>query len=248
MSRDASAKRGDAMTEANWLAGSDPTPMLEFLRGKASDRKLRLITVAECHRIWNLLPVGFRTFAEVLEIYADGLVDAAEYRTAWMCVAGEYAEAERDPPDATTYAMASAGISDPPTIPSVAFALSTAAAAVASTAADGVSDDIYDKTYDTSLAEEQGMQARMTRDIFGNPFRPAAFDPAWRTSTVLALANGIYQEKAFDRLPILADALEDAGCDNADLLAHCRGDGEHVRGCWAVDLVLGKGVAEAGNW
>jgi hypothetical protein len=65
-------------------------------------------------------------------------------------------------------------------------------------------------------------------------------DPNWRTSTVLALAQGIYDERAFDRLPILADALEDAGCDNEEMLAHCRGAGPHARGCWVVDLVLGK--------
>jgi hypothetical protein len=66
------------------------------------------------------------------------------------------------------------------------------------------------------------------------------FDPAWRTSTAVALAEGMYTDRAFDRHPVLADALEDAGCDSADVLAHCRGDGLHVRGCWVVDLVLGK--------
>ena len=65
-------------------------------------------------------------------------------------------------------------------------------------------------------------------------------DPSWLTSTVIALAEGIYSDRAFDRLPILADALEDAGCDHADILAHCRGDGPHARGCWVVDLILGK--------
>ena len=78
------------------------------------------------------------------------------------------------------------------------------------------------------------------RDIFGNPFRPVTADPAWLTSDVVALATSIYAEKAFDRLPILADALQDAGCDNADVLDHCRSDGPHVRGCWVVDLLLGK--------
>jgi hypothetical protein len=78
------------------------------------------------------------------------------------------------------------------------------------------------------------------RDVLGNPFRPIAVDAVWLTSTVGALAEGIYQERAFDRMPILADALQDAGCDNDDILAHCRGDGPHVRGCWAVDLLLGK--------
>src|SRR6185369_15625565 len=83
-------------------------------------------------------------------------------------------------------------------------------------------------------------QATLLKDIFGNPFRPVAVDPAWLTSTVVALAEGIYADRAFDRMPSLADALEDAGCDNADILNHCRQPGEHVRGCWVVDLVLGK--------
>ncbi len=84
-------------------------------------------------------------------------------------------------------------------------------------------------------------QAELVRCIVGNPFRPAAFSAAWRTSAVVDLAGGIYADRAFDRLPILADALMDAGCDDADVLAHCRGDGPHARGCWVVDLALGKG-------
>jgi hypothetical protein len=82
--------------------------------------------------------------------------------------------------------------------------------------------------------------ANTVRCIFGNPFRPVTLDPSWRTSTVLALAEGIYTDRAFDRLPILADALQDAGCENDAILSHCRGLGPHVRGCWVVDLILGK--------
>ena len=83
--------------------------------------------------------------------------------------------------------------------------------------------------------------AYIIREIFGNPFRSVVFDPSWRTSTVLALAQGIYDERAFDRMPILADALQDAGCDNDDILNHLRDPtAPHVRGCWALDLVLGK--------
>jgi hypothetical protein len=88
--------------------------------------------------------------------------------------------------------------------------------------------------------ETRPVHAALLRDIFANPFRPVAINPAWRTSNVTALAQSIYDERAFDRLPILADALEDAGCDNVDILNHCRQPGEHVRGCWVVDLVLGK--------
>ena len=84
-------------------------------------------------------------------------------------------------------------------------------------------------------------QADILREVFGNPFRSITFDPAWRTSDVMLLATGIYGEKAFDRMPILADALQDAGCDADALLAHLRdANAAHVRGCWALDLVLGK--------
>jgi len=83
-------------------------------------------------------------------------------------------------------------------------------------------------------------QSVLLRDIFGNPFRPVALDPRWRNETVVALASGIYADRAFDRMPILADALEEAGCDDLEVLNHCRGPGPHVRGCWVVDLVLGK--------
>ena len=78
------------------------------------------------------------------------------------------------------------------------------------------------------------------RCIFGNPFRPVTFDPIWRTATVTSLAQAIYDERAFDRLPILADALEDAGCTCAEMLEHCRQPSQHARGCWVVDLLLGK--------
>ena len=78
------------------------------------------------------------------------------------------------------------------------------------------------------------------RDIFGNPFRPVAFSPEWRTSTAVAIAQGMYESRDFGAMPILADALQDAGCDSADVFDHFRGPGPHVRGCWVVDLVLGK--------
>ncbi|AMV23307.1 hypothetical protein VT84_02785 [Gemmata sp. SH-PL17] len=80
----------------------------------------------------------------------------------------------------------------------------------------------------------------LIHEIFPNPFAPPRFDPAWRTADVVALARGIYDDRAFERMPILADALQEAGCDNADILAHCRDANQvHVRGCWALDLCLG---------
>jgi hypothetical protein len=84
-------------------------------------------------------------------------------------------------------------------------------------------------------------QARLLHELFGNPFRPVILNPAWLTPAVLALARGIAEEGNFEDLPFLADALEEAGCSDPDLLAHCRQGGEHLPGCWAVDLLHGKG-------
>ncbi|MBA4062499.1 MAG: hypothetical protein C0501_02110 [Isosphaera sp.] len=88
---------------------------------------------------------------------------------------------------------------------------------------------------------EEAAHRLAARDIFGNPFRPAALDPGWRTGTVLSLARGMWEARDFSGMPVLADALQDAGCpdEEAELLSHCRSGGEHVRGCWVLDLVLG---------
>jgi hypothetical protein len=92
-----------------------------------------------------------------------------------------------------------------------------------------------------SIAAVGAKACLILRDIFGNPFRPITFNPAWRTTDVLLLARGIYEERAFDRMPILADALQDAGCGSDDILNHLRDPhATHVRGCWALDLVLDK--------
>jgi hypothetical protein len=77
-------------------------------------------------------------------------------------------------------------------------------------------------------------------DIVGDVFYHLTLNSRWLTSTVLALAQSIFTDRAFDRMPILADALEDAGYDNADIVAHCRGPGPHARGCWVIDKILGK--------
>ena len=79
------------------------------------------------------------------------------------------------------------------------------------------------------------------REVFGNPFRPITFSPEWRTDTAVSLARTMYESRDFSAMPILADALQDAGCDNDVILNHCRDtDQLHVRGCWVVDLILGR--------
>lgn len=91
-----------------------------------------------------------------------------------------------------------------------------------------------------SARKERSAQAGLLREIFGTPFRPVMLDLRWQTSTVVDLAHAIYDQRAFDRMPILADALMDAGCGCEPILQHCRQDGEHVRGCWVVDLLTGR--------
>ena len=93
---------------------------------------------------------------------------------------------------------------------------------------------------DLSVQNLRKLFPDLLRCIFGNPFHPVTLDPSWLTSTALALARGIYVERAFDRMPILADGLQDAGCNNESILDHGRGPGPHTRGCWVCDLVLGK--------
>lgn len=90
---------------------------------------------------------------------------------------------------------------------------------------------------------EAAATVRLLRDIFGNPFRPVSLPPAFlqsKDNAVVRVAEAIYYDRAFDRLPALADALERAGCDNYEILNHCREPGPHVRGCWVVDLLLGR--------
>ena len=83
-------------------------------------------------------------------------------------------------------------------------------------------------------------QANLVREVIGNPFRPVTLEPRWLSSTVLDLARTIYDERVYERMPILADALLDAGCDSEEIINHCQGAAPHVRGCWVVDLLLGK--------
>ena len=97
------------------------------------------------------------------------------------------------------------------------------------------------QVFDAAMQAERAQQALLVRDIFGKSFhKKARIQRRWRTDTVVALASQMYESRDFSAMPILADALQDAGCDSAEILDHCRGPGPHVRGCWVVDLVLRK--------
>jgi hypothetical protein len=167
----------------------------------------------------------------------DGDADADQLATAVAAAseAAEYHSPFIDAVEATCFEIAIEHLGI------VAGALEAATAVARGVSSTGVQNP--SGTYDRDprmQAAERSAQCDILRDIFGNPFRPVAFDPAWRTSTVVALAQQMYDSRDFGLMPILGDALEDAGCDSADILDHCRGDGPHVRGCWVVDLVLGK--------
>ncbi|HYV39024.1 MAG TPA: hypothetical protein VE988_25285 [Gemmataceae bacterium] len=216
------------MTELEWNEGNEPVWMLDHLRQQnASQRKIRLFTCARARHFWHLLTdVRSRNAIEVGERFADGRALEAELNAA-----GEAAfEAAEVGQNAHT--------------PSAWVAV-CAAAPTDRTDGEGFWAVAWDFLAGSSPAEQDAMEAassneeNLIRDIFGNPFRPRLYNQLWSTPTVVALAREIYEERAFDQLPILAVALQDAGCKTAEMLDHCRSAGPHVRGCWVVDLVLG---------
>ena len=253
------------MTEQDWLNCTDPEAMLDTIKEKVSNRKLRLFACACFRRIWHLLgDERSREGVEVFERFVDGQATADEFTKANQAVNAATDDAsnvvsEADAmysEDDTTggdYAMAEALCSAAyglcyiaEATPRVAHSASCAASAVGSEqeavvyAKDPEANVKAQGACELARATETAVQTRLVRDIFGNPFRPVTIDPSWLTSTTVSLAEGIYSDRAFDRMPILADALQDAGCDSADILGHCRSDGPHVRGCWVIDLLLGK--------
>jgi hypothetical protein len=226
------------MTESEWLNCTDPTPMLEFLRGKASDRKLRLFAVACCRRIWHLLhDERSRKAVEVAEQFADGEVALEDLRAAW--------EAATMAAKATIRGMRQSEGEAKVAIQKVARAAWEAAWGAKQMPGFVV------KEGGSLVKKGWAEQAPRFHDIFGNPFRLSPPLPhavlTWNDRTIPRIAEGIYEERRMPegtldtgRLAILHDALLDAGCDNEDLLTHLLSRGPHVRGCWPVDLILGK--------
>lgn len=213
------------MTEEEWLAASDPTPMLEFLIGKVTDRKLRLLGVAVARGSWDRLEdERSRRAVEAAEQFADGLIGISE-----LAALADDAWDVRDE-------MWDAG----PANCDDRLWLAQAAGLTASVFEWNRRFNRPGPFEEYPFSLPSSAHCGMLRDIFGNPFHPAALDPDWLTLDVIALAEGIYEDLAFDRMPILADALQDAGCEKNEILNHCREPGEHVRGCWVIDLLTGR--------
>jgi len=222
------------MTEEQWLACEDPQRLLELVRSGASDRKARLYACALARRVWDKLTQPERTALEVAERFADGLGPPQEREAAELALYLQPNEPSARGYGSNVYFVLCAVSS--PAYPSVGHAFRYTVEAF------GLRHALADVLFRT----EDKARARLLRDIF-NPCHPQAGGSLPSASDGLALAHAAYDERhlpegALDRarLAILADALEDAGCADAELLGHLRSPGPHVRGCWALDLILGK--------
>jgi hypothetical protein len=223
--------------------------MVTFLQGRVSERKLRLFTVACCRRISRYF--RDRRSAAALDLneqYADGLATSEELESA--VDAAQEAHDQGFWNGATDLIGRSAAevpcrLRATFDLHRVAWGVRELVGEIAIEAAldSGDADEDPHDTGESAEREEEFAQMVLLDDIVGYPFRMPIIDPiwlSWNDGTVRRIAEGIYEERAFDRLPILHDALLDAGCDDEDILAHCRSEGPHVRGCWVIDLILGK--------
>jgi hypothetical protein len=229
------------MTESEWLTSSDLQKMLEHLRGNTSDRKLRLFACACCRQVWHLLTdERSQRAVEVAERFADGMATKEELAAAWAASS-----------------VASSGAA-------ARWAASSAAWALAWTATSSV---VRDTAWTVAQDAARAKQAALLRDIFGNPWQPVTIRNGeltlavrwgqlhehypgaaprvspwltWHDGLIPQMARQMYDSRDFSMMPVLADALEEVGCTNEGILRHCRQPAEHVRGCWIVDLILGK--------
>jgi hypothetical protein len=223
------------MTEEQWLSCVSPEAMLQHLTDKASPRKLRLYAIGCCRRIWSQLRDDrCRHAIEIAQRYADGRANLTELNAAERTVAA-MARVTGDIASPLAYAEFAIG--------GAAWAATRTSAWLAAWDA-GWDARMVARDYipGTNWERERVCQAELLHDLIGNPFRPVVIDPAWlafHDGVVPKLARVIYDEDRFGDLPILADALEEAGCSLPQILEHCRGRLPHFRGCWVVDAVLG---------
>lgn len=254
------------MNEDEWLTSTDVDRMHRFVRQSRHERKLRLFAAACCRRVWHLLVHQVsRDAVEVGERFADGQATDGErddaYQQAddlWHLLGDAFEEWSLEETPEYARAILDAGLH-----PFAAAEAAEAPLGVLDASLDGLAahrvigsaigwtnaSDIRDPRAE---ADEQAAQAELLRDVFGPLlYRPASLPGAvhaWEGGVVTRLAQAAYDERHLpggeldeQRLAVLADALEDTGLVDDALLSHLRSPGPHVRGCWAVDLVLGKG-------
>jgi hypothetical protein len=249
------------MTERDWLTEPDPARCIEFVADRLGPRRARLLAVALCRLAGELSDAAdLRAAVEVAERYADGGVTRAELERARQAARESAVKAH----DLFATAVEGGRLANPPgpqapwyeTLRDLAWVAAYAATSpvplpdLCSKAESAGANRIVLTEFPhlsanaVSLRVAQDLRAAirsLVRDVAGNPFRPVAFDPGWRTGTVSALAGQMYESREFAAMPILADALQDAGCGDEHILNHLRGDSPHVRGCWVIDGILGKG-------
>jgi hypothetical protein len=213
-----------------WATCNVPFDMVSFLTNRRVPnlRKARLFAVALCRMYWRRLPVAeCRWLVETVEEYVEGEMGWAD-----VCLARERAHEAYEQRFGTK----------PPTgSPSRLALLAATLRCSAQNAREVFSTYVQLFPPLSFIRTEDARTCELVRCVCGNPFSKVKFAPAWRTSDAVALAQSMYDSRNFGAMPILADALQDAGCDNSDVLNHCRDANQvHVRGCWVCDLVLGK--------
>ena len=247
------------MTEQEWLTCAEPSRLLSSLFSRrrkeaATDERFRMFGIACCRRVAELLEFGDTRALDYLEAYASSglrevlLKARRSHRPAGNDASHAMTRAYPAPApikfqaEARLLATSAVWTCTKTKATQAAIAYRQAAVAKAHLAA-------ADRQPDPSARPQAGwlppdpaelaVQAALLRDIFGNPFRPVAFSPAWRTDTAVSLAKQMYEMRDFGAMPILADALQDAGCDDEQVLHHCRDPKlPHVCGCWVVEAVL----------
>jgi hypothetical protein len=214
------------MTEAEWAISTDPFQMLNALRDRLSPRKLRLFALACCRHIWHLMDDEDRVVVELAEGYCDGKDVTKEQLTLAYRGLEQRPPTEAGSPQYFTKLATWKAAWIVQIEPNTASSLVRPALKVAG------------HSLSAMRGEWPAAFAALARDICGNSHSPQSVLPSWRTPAVLSLVAMIYSERTFDTMPILGDALEEAGCNNNHFLDHCRSTEPHVRGCWVLDDIL----------
>jgi hypothetical protein len=228
------------VTEAEWLTCADSRLVWAEVYRRVSDRKVRLLICACCRRVWDLLVDNrSREAVEVTERYSDGSASRDDL-TAVRRMANTAYQRARTRHGTAAFRLACAS--------HLALQATSVGRRVRF---DPREDEFLRGARERQEKTERKARCDLIRDILGNPYHPSPPLPppalAWKDRTVPRLAQAVYDERRMPegtldtgRLAILADALLDAGCEDEELLSHLRRPGPHVRGCWAVDLILGK--------
>ncbi len=239
------------MTEAEWLACEEPTLLTHLERGGAAtrDRKFWLFAVESCRRVWGLIRQACcRRAVGEAERFADGEVPRQRLVQSWEEISSVMRKRPGEPaPERTAADRAAFWLTvhagHAPTAAwnaSLDTALAVAHAAFPEDGRGVWTIDAHSERWKAAYRAEQAGEAAALRDIFGPPHSAVSQCPS-RSPDVVTLAGHIYHDRAFGLMPDLADAMEEAGCTDADLLTHLRSPDLHVRGCWALDLVLDRG-------